>query len=77
VSEYNGSVSELVWKNTTSNSFTYTHTYAVLTLHDSVHGTRLLAVAAVDALGHINVVTSGAAGTIRALFGLYSDGLCE
>jgi hypothetical protein len=44
-------------------------------LHDGVHGARLLAEAAVDALGHVNVVAGRAAGAVSALLGLDGDSL--
>jgi hypothetical protein len=44
-------------------------------LHDGVHGARLLAEAAVDALGHVNVVAGRAARAVSALLGLDGDGL--
>jgi hypothetical protein len=44
-------------------------------LHDGVHGARLLAEAAVDALGHVNVVAGRAARAVSALFGFDGDGL--
>ena len=44
-------------------------------LDDGVDGARLLAEAAVDALGHVNVVAGGAAGAVGALLGLDGDGL--
>lgn len=45
------------------------------TLHNRIHGTALLAKAAVDALCHINVVARGATGPVGALLGLDRDGL--
>mmetsp|Transcript_13687 Transcript_13687/g.41384 ORF Transcript_13687/g.41384 Transcript_13687/m.41384 type:complete len:254 (+) Transcript_13687:800-1561(+) len=42
----------------------------VRALHDRVHRTRLLAEAAEDALGHVDVVAGGLAGTVLAHFGL-------
>lgn len=44
-------------------------------LHDGVDGARLLAEAAVDALGHVNVVAGGAARAVGTLFGFDGDGL--
>ena len=44
-------------------------------LDDGVDGARLLAEAAVDALGHVDVVAGGAAGAVGALLGLDGDGL--
>lgn len=41
-------------------------------LHDGIHGAGLLAEAAVDALGHVDVVTRGAAAAVGA--GLSLDG---
>jgi hypothetical protein len=44
-------------------------------LHNGVHGAGFLAEAAVDALGHIDVVAGGAARAVLALLGLDGDGL--
>lgn len=44
-------------------------------LDNGVHGARLLAEAAVDALGHVDVVAGCAAGAVGALLGLDGDGL--
>jgi hypothetical protein len=44
-------------------------------LDNGVHGARLLAEAAVDALGHVDVVAGRAAGAVGALLGLDRDGL--
>lgn len=44
-------------------------------LDDGVDGARLLAVAAVDALGHVDVVARRAAGAVGPLLGLDGDGL--
>lgn len=44
-------------------------------LDNSIDRARLLAEAAVDALGHVDVVARGAAGPVGALLGLNSDGL--
>lgn len=49
--------------------------FGVGALDNGVNGARLLAEAAVDALGHVNVVAGCTAGTVRTLFGLDSDGL--
>jgi hypothetical protein len=46
-----------------------------LTLNDGIHRATLLAVAAVDALGHINIVTGRPAASVLALFGLNGDSL--
>lgn len=48
----------------------------VRALDNGVYGARLLAEAAVDALGHVNVVAGCAAGAVGALLGFDSDGLC-
>ena len=45
-------------------------------LHDGIHWARLLTEAAVDALGHIDVVSSGPSAAVSPGLGLYSDGLC-
>lgn len=47
----------------------------VLTLNDGVHRAGLLAVATVDALGHIDIVTGRPAASILTLFRLNSDSL--
>ena len=44
-------------------------------LHDGVNRTGLLAEAAVDALGHVNVVSGCPPRSVRSLLGLDSDGL--
>ena len=44
-------------------------------LHDCVHRTRLLAVAAVDALGHVNVVSCRPPAAVLSLFGFDGNGL--
>ena len=44
-------------------------------LHDGVHGTGLLAEAAVDALGHVDVVARGSAAAVSARLRLDGDGL--
>mmetsp|Transcript_21823 Transcript_21823/g.51769 ORF Transcript_21823/g.51769 Transcript_21823/m.51769 type:complete len:249 (+) Transcript_21823:122-868(+) len=49
--------------------------FVVWTLHNGIDGTRLLAESAVDALGHIDIVTSGSTSTVFTGFGLDSDGL--
>lgn len=45
-------------------------------LDNGVYGARLLAEAAVDALGHVDVVAGCAAGAVGALLGFDGDGLC-
>ena len=42
-------------------------------LHDGVDGAGLLAESAVDALGHVNVVSRGSPGAVTPLLGLNSD----
>lgn len=49
--------------------------FGVGALDNGVNGARLLAEAAVDALGHVNVIAGRTAGTVRTLFGLDGDGL--
>ena len=49
--------------------------FGVGALDNGVHGARLLAEAAVDALGHVDVVAGRAAGAVGALLGLNRDGL--
>ena len=44
-------------------------------LHDGIDGTGLLAVSAVDALGHVDVVSGGPTGPILSLLGIDGDGL--
>ena len=44
-------------------------------LHDGIDGTGLLAVSAVDALGHVDVVPGGPTGPILSLLGIDGDGL--
>lgn len=44
-------------------------------LDNGVHGTRLLAEAAVDALGHVNIVARRPPGAVGALLSLDRDGL--
>lgn len=44
-------------------------------LDDGVHGAGFLAEAAVDALGHVDVVAGGSAGAVGSLLGLNGDGL--
>lgn len=46
-----------------------------LTLNDGIHRAALLAVAAVNALGHINIVTGRPAASILTLLGLNGDSL--
>jgi hypothetical protein len=54
-----------------------------LTLNNGIHGATLLAVATVDALGHINIVTGRPAASVLTLLGLNgnslgrADGLAE
>lgn len=47
----------------------------VRALHNGVHGTRLLAEAAVDALGHVDIVSCRPARSILTLLGFNGDGL--
>ena len=47
----------------------------IRTLHNGIDGTGLLAVAAVDALGHVNIVPGGPAGRILSLLGVDGNGL--
>lgn len=47
----------------------------VRSLDDGVNGASLLAEATVDALGHVNVVASGAARAVGAGLGLDGDGV--
>ena len=47
----------------------------VRSLDDGIDGTSLLAETAIDALGHVDVVAGGSAGTVLAGFGLDGDGL--
>jgi len=49
--------------------------FSVRALDNGVYGARLLAEAAVDALGHVNVVAGRAAGAVSTLLGLDGDGL--
>lgn len=44
-----------------------------LTFHNRIHGATLLAEAAIDAFGHIDIVACGAPATILTLFGLDRD----
>ena len=44
-------------------------------LYDGVDGTRLLTKAAVDALGHVDVVARRATAPVRSLLRLYRDRL--
>ena len=46
-------------------------------LDNRVDGARLLAEAAVNALGHVDVVARGPAAAVLALLGLDGDGLCR
>jgi hypothetical protein len=46
-------------------------------LYNCIHGAGLLAEAAVDALGHVNVVARGAPAPILTLLRLDGDGLCR
>src|SRR5690606_37665886 len=43
-------------------------------LHDRIHRARLLAEAAIDAFGHVDVVARGAAAAVLARFALDRDG---
>ena len=47
------------------------------TLDDGVNGARLLTEAAVDALGHVDVVARRATAAVRPLLSLDGDGLCR
>lgn len=47
----------------------------LLTFNNSINGATLLAVAAINALGHINIVSSCSSTAILALFGFNCDGL--
>lgn len=47
----------------------------VLTLNNGIHGAALLAVATVDALGHINIITGRPATSILTLLGLNGNSL--
>jgi hypothetical protein len=49
--------------------------FEVGALHDCVHGARLLAEAAVDALRHVNVVARRASAAVLALLCLNCNGL--
>lgn len=49
----------------------------VRALHDGIHGARLLTEAAVNALGHINVVARRSSAAIFSLFSFDCDGLCR
>lgn len=49
--------------------------FGIGALDDGVHGARLLAEAAVDALCHVDVVARRPAGPVGALLGLDGDGL--
>lgn len=44
-------------------------------LHDGIHGARLLAEAAVNALGHVDIVTGRSATAIGTRFGVNCNGL--
>lgn len=46
-----------------------------LTLNNSIHGAALLAVTAVNALGHVDIVTGRPAASVHTLFRLNSDSL--
>lgn len=50
--------------------------FRIRALDDGIDGTTLLAEAAIDAFGHVNVIARGAAGAILALLGLDGDGRC-
>lgn len=45
-------------------------------LDDGVNWTGLLAVSAVDALGHVDVVASGPSGAVGTRLALNCDGVC-
>jgi len=47
----------------------------VRSLHDSIHRATLLAISAVNALCHVDIVACGTAGAVLALFGFNGDGL--
>lgn len=49
--------------------------FGVWTLNDRVDRTGFLAEAAIDALGHVNVVTGSSAGAIGALLGFDGNSL--
>mmetsp|Transcript_18462 Transcript_18462/g.30090 ORF Transcript_18462/g.30090 Transcript_18462/m.30090 type:complete len:290 (-) Transcript_18462:3203-4072(-) len=49
--------------------------FEIRTFHDGIHRARLLAEAAIDALGHIDVVTGCAAAAVLTRFGIDGDGL--
>jgi len=49
--------------------------FGVLSLYDGVDGACFLAEAAVDALGHVNIIFGCSSGTIQPGFGLDSDSL--
>jgi hypothetical protein len=46
-----------------------------LTFDNSIHRTTLLAVTAVDALGHINIISGCSSAAVFTFFGLNGDGL--
>lgn len=50
--------------------------FGVRALNDGVDGARLLTETAVDALGHVNVVSRCPSGAVLALLGFNGDGLC-
>jgi hypothetical protein len=44
-------------------------------LDNGINGTGLLAESTVDALGHINIVSSGSSASVSSLLGFNGDGL--
>lgn len=46
-----------------------------LTFNNGIHRTALLAVTAVDTLGHINIISGCSSATVFTFFGLDGDGL--
>lgn len=57
------------------SSLSYIPGGRTLTLDNGVHGAALLAETAVDAFGHVNIITGGAATSILALLSLNGDRL--
>lgn len=49
--------------------------FVVRPLHDCIDWTRVLAKAAIDALGHIDIVASGSSGPVRSWLALNRDGV--
>lgn len=49
--------------------------WSIRTFHDGVHGAALLAETAVDALGHVDIVSGSTPAAIFTLLGLDGDGL--